>query len=417
MKTHIPGAFAAFAIPALCLLGQPVFADGNFGNFTYTEDATSVTITDYAEDAPGAVGIPATINGKPVVAIGERAFARCDITTVSMPDSIVTVGASAFADSAATSVTFSPNVTVLGEKVFYRCRELQEVSLPPGVTTIPSATFNGCRKLDEIGIPAGVTSIGVAAFHGCFALESLIIPGSVKVIGPQAFRGCKRLETLTLSEGLETIGSNSFYNCNALQDVTIPSTVTTIGSLAFRRENYPLKTMTFLGDAPVMGGVVPGNVFIVRPLKKSPPLVIYFKEGATGFSTPKWLSQWAVELQDGPGVAVQEPEYNYLPSKGAKKAFGTTAVGESRRWKTFTISNTGTETLTALEIRVTGANPMDFPVDQPNKTTVAPGESRIFKVTFKPKASGDRKAKLKIVTSQTSGEPFNIAVSGTGEGK
>jgi len=50
--------------------------EGTYGDFTYTETANAVTITDYT-GAGGSVTIPAQINGKPVTSIGERAFEGC----------------------------------------------------------------------------------------------------------------------------------------------------------------------------------------------------------------------------------------------------------------------------------------------------------------------------------------------------
>ena len=63
----------------LCCLVNAVLAD-TFGLFTYTDNGTSITITDYPSSATGAVVIPAKIppdTGKPVTSIGNYAFYNC----------------------------------------------------------------------------------------------------------------------------------------------------------------------------------------------------------------------------------------------------------------------------------------------------------------------------------------------------
>ncbi|HCE45896.1 MAG TPA: hypothetical protein DET40_20315 [Lentisphaeria bacterium] len=67
-----------------------------FGDFTYTDSGTAITITDYTGPG-GAVDIPGTIDGKPVTSIGYCAFYQCTaMTSVTIPDSVTSIGRSAF---------------------------------------------------------------------------------------------------------------------------------------------------------------------------------------------------------------------------------------------------------------------------------------------------------------------------------
>jgi hypothetical protein len=55
-----------------------------FGLFTYTDNGTFITITDYPTSATGAVEIPTMINGKPVTSIGNSAFSRLETRQAGM---------------------------------------------------------------------------------------------------------------------------------------------------------------------------------------------------------------------------------------------------------------------------------------------------------------------------------------------
>ena len=68
-------------------MAQPLLAD-QFGDFTYTDNGTSITITDYPDTAVGAIEIPATIAGKPVTNIAYGAFHFSSLTSITIPSSV-----------------------------------------------------------------------------------------------------------------------------------------------------------------------------------------------------------------------------------------------------------------------------------------------------------------------------------------
>jgi hypothetical protein len=85
--------------------------DFHYGDFHYTENSGKLTILGYRGRSEN-VTIPAEINGKPVVEIGEEAFYMCRLTTVTIPDSVTSIGNQAFFDNKLTSITISSNVTL-----------------------------------------------------------------------------------------------------------------------------------------------------------------------------------------------------------------------------------------------------------------------------------------------------------------
>lgn len=186
-----------------------VVAD-QFGDFTFTDNGDSITITDYPDTATGEVVIPASINAKPVTTIGVRAFQGCDLLTrVSIPNSVTRIENQAFAGcSFLDSVVIGESVTYIGGNAFAECIRLQGVRIPDSVTTIASGAFSFCYWLDDVELGSGVTLIGQSAFLNG-ELDHIIIPASVSSIGEQAFYGCK-LKWATFQGGAPTVLANAF---------------------------------------------------------------------------------------------------------------------------------------------------------------------------------------------------------------
>ncbi len=240
------------------------------GIYTYTVSGGEATITSCDSSASGAIIIPSTLGGCPVIAIGYSAFYDCDsLTAVTIPDSVTTIGDDAFwGCSSLTAVTIGDSVTTIGENAFFYCASLTAVTIPDSVTTIGNRAFSYCISLTAItvgknnhwytsedgilfdkkktklicypggksgsyAIPDSVTTIGDSAFSYCDSLTAVTIPDSVTTIGGSAFYNCGSLTTVTIPDSVTTIGDGAFWNCASLTTVTIPDSVTTIGGSAF----------------------------------------------------------------------------------------------------------------------------------------------------------------------------------------
>ena len=204
------------------------------GNYTYTVSNNNATITGYTGNG-GTIIIPSTLDGYPVVAIGDYAFSSCSsLTSVAMPNNVTSIGYGAFFDcSSLLSVTIPNNVTSIGDTAFDYCSSLLSVTIPNGITTIEQDVFNSCTSLASATIPNSVTIIRRCAFNYCSSLTSMTIPNNVTSIGDTAFDHCSSLTSMTIPNNVTSIGQDVFQSCYRLTSVTIPSSLTSIGLYAF----------------------------------------------------------------------------------------------------------------------------------------------------------------------------------------
>jgi hypothetical protein len=94
--------------------------------------------------------------------------------------------------------------------------------------------------------------------------------------------------------------------------------------------------------------------------------------------------------------------------------FATVTVGVTSPAKTVTVTNVGTTVVTFTGITLVGANPGDYHIT--NNTcgsSVAGGASCTVKVTFKPTATGTRKATLNLA-DDGGGSPQTVTLTGIG---
>jgi len=154
--------------------------------------------------------------------IGSRAFFKCGIVDLVIPDS----------------------VTEMGIRAFYGCDEMKTLTIGNGLTRIPDFAFYGCTSLEEVHLSNGTLIIGEQAFQNCTALTTIDLGKTLNTIEKAAFLGCESLANLALPASLVTIGDHAFRGMWSDRSITLPSSVIDVGSHAF----YANATLTIYAE-------------------------------------------------------------------------------------------------------------------------------------------------------------------------
>lgn len=233
----------------------------------YTVENNGVVITGYQGNL-FKLHIPETIEGKPVVKIGEYAFREKEtLAEVIIPDTVKEIYPGAF----------------------FECKYLTKINIPEGVEIIHESTFDGCNSLGNIDFPKSLKAISYCAFRNSYAMTKVVVPEGVTFVGDGAFEDCSNLKEIklpdtltqlagsafydtayykdesnwqggalyigkylcevdntlkgefTIRNGVRVIADYAFYECEELSDIVIPETVVTIGNYAFygcKKFNY-----------------------------------------------------------------------------------------------------------------------------------------------------------------------------------
>lgn len=175
-----------------------------------------------------------------VTKIGERAFSGCiGLKEIILPQSLTEIGEYAFNKTALASITLPQSIDKVGNGWFLGCKYLETVNFDGKIKEIGESAFSGCISLKSFEIPSSVVSIGNSAFLDCTSLKNIEIPSSVVSIGNFAFNGCSALSEVLFNEGLKTIGEEAFGKCKSLSSVQWPLSLKEIGRCAFTNTSFP----------------------------------------------------------------------------------------------------------------------------------------------------------------------------------
>ena len=153
----------------LLLLARPLAVSADqFGDFTYTNDGSAISITGYT-GAGGAVVMPSMIDGVPVTSFEFQVFHyRAGVTSVTIPSTVLSIPSWGF----------------------IYCSNLTTVVIPNGLTNIGTGAFVHCDDLTSLAFPASLTNIAHRSFQSCMKLVGIFMQGDARIDDAFLFKSC-----------------------------------------------------------------------------------------------------------------------------------------------------------------------------------------------------------------------------------
>ena len=143
MKRTITNMISCIFLLTLCLFCVPLKADAAamYGDWEYTYNSTGITIVKYHGKVNYGIGIPQTIDGRPVTIIGSGALSgQSNLWGVTIPKTVTVLDNGAFCNTRLTSVEVPASVTKLGYGVFSSNPYLNSIVFRGN----PTSMYEGC---------------------------------------------------------------------------------------------------------------------------------------------------------------------------------------------------------------------------------------------------------------------------------
>ena len=229
------------------LYAQDYTVDGLCYSIIETDGVKSAQVEQHPGTLTGNINVPPTVNiggaDYTVTSIAHSAFYGDEITSITLPNTIVQIGAEAFGDCRnLTSISLPSSLKTI-ELGAFSGSALYAITIPRSVTSIDGNIVVGCEFLDNITVESGNSVYD--SRNNCnaviqkdentliFGCKNTIIPNDVEIIGPYAFVNCKELTYIEFPEGLSWIGYNAFSGCTGLTTVNFPENLSDVGDEAF----------------------------------------------------------------------------------------------------------------------------------------------------------------------------------------
>lgn len=236
------------------------------------DNATEGTVADFEiEIANGTVTIlsykgtnehlivPATIDGMPVTAIADGAFAPVQesepqpqdetdeeqeppysLKTLILPDSIVEIGTGILEGCESLHSLATPlmgktaqDKQYLGYLFGATTHENNARDIPVSLKclrltgqweTLPAYVLFDCNDLICLALPETVTVIEKFAIYNCKSLKQIDGLDQIVTFGDRSLMNCASLQTVTLGNALQTVGFGAFEGCKSIVAMTLPFT-------------------------------------------------------------------------------------------------------------------------------------------------------------------------------------------------
>lgn len=219
---------------------QASFSDlmeSNALDFTVSSENGKITVTGYT-GREASVRIPTEIQGLPVVAIGDAAFAgKTFLQTLYLPDSVQTLGEGILSGCNALTALRTPLLganTSAEQFLGYLFGAEKQIDNPTVVpATLQYLELGGtakqladyalfdCNDLVCVTLPNTMTELGVYSLYYCGSLLAINTDHLTK-ISAHALDSCFSLTRLTFGTELTSVGLGALEGCIGLRNLTLP---------------------------------------------------------------------------------------------------------------------------------------------------------------------------------------------------
>lgn len=198
--------------------------------YTVSEDGTYYIVSGVSGDKQGLTSytVPSTYSKEeggvalPVKEIGTEAFYQCSaLTSITLPDTIEVIGERAFAQCNFSQFTIPDSVTEIRFGAFGMCESLTEITIPESVTVLESRAFAYCTALERAYVKANVTDLPARVFYNSVvshggsvytntSLTQIYLPATLEKIHREALYG-NYITDIYLAGGEEQWKNVYFY--------------------------------------------------------------------------------------------------------------------------------------------------------------------------------------------------------------
>ena len=183
---------------ALHTFAYDLYIDGIY--YDANVEKGELTVTWGENKYNGAIYIPSIVNykGKTFIVrkIGDNAFYKSNILSITMSDSIKEIGSA-----------------------FYECKQLSKVKLSNNLETIDNSAFEGCTSLGEIIIPSSVTSIDYRSFSDTGLKKVVFNDGSKSLLIKMSLLGFGANDLPFSGSCIQYVYLGRNINCDALTNL------------------------------------------------------------------------------------------------------------------------------------------------------------------------------------------------------
>ena len=193
-------------------------AEPDAERFTYAVLESGVTLTGYTGDLP-RLKLPSEIEGKPVVAIADGAFANStQLTVLVIPQTVQSIGKEVLKGCTSLVALKTPLVGADANSAQYLGYLFGAASYEMNSRDVPVS-------LEILEITEGLTALAKYALYDCNDLLAVKLPQSIKTLESYSMFRCERLQYVNVSE-LTAVAEHALDNCNALKILEFGASLT-----------------------------------------------------------------------------------------------------------------------------------------------------------------------------------------------